>query len=251
MASKISGLIITLNEEKNIEACIKSLYLVCDDIVIVDSYSIDNTVEIAEKLGAVVVEQVFLGDGPQRTKGLDYCKHNWVLNLDADERLEGDAVTMINDLDLEISEFDCYEFKRKNYLHGKWIKECGWYPDFIRRLFDKRKTDFLPISTHTKIKSTNLKKLNAHIVHYSFDNYQDMINMVNKYSSWQAKEYFNNNKKVSLFSPFAHGTMSFISHYLLKKGFLAGIDGFNISLIKAFGSYFKYMKLYEYYKYKT
>lgn len=251
MNKQISGLIITLNEEKNISDCIKSLFLLCDDIVVVDSLSSDNTVKIARELGATVIEEKFLGDGPQRSIGLKYCKHNWVFNLDADERLEEDIINEIQNIDLENSKFDCYECKRKNYLHDKWIKVAGWYPDYVRRLFNKNNTDFLPIKTHTKIESKKFERIDAHIRHYSFDDYQDMINIMNKYSSWQAESYYNENMSISLLSPFAHGIMSFLKHYIIKRGFLAGIDGFNISLLNSLGSYFKYMKLYELYKYKN
>ena len=249
MDRKISGLVITLNEEKNIAECIQSLFTVCDDIVIVDSKSSDNTVMIAKSMGATVIEQEFLGDGPQRSVGLKYCKHDWVLNLDADERLADDFIDVITDIDFIHNSYDAYEFKRKNILHDKWIKVAGWYPDYVRRLFNKRKTNFLPVKTHTKIETTNFKKIDAHILHYSFEDYQDMINIMNKYSSWQSETLFENNKKITFLTPFGHGFLSFVKHYFLKKGFLAGIDGFNISLLNALGSYFKYMKLYERYTY--
>jgi len=245
MMSKISGLVITLNESKNIQACLESLFQVCDEVIVVDSLSTDATTKIALKYGAKVISQKFLGDGPQRNIGLQYCTHDWVLNLDADERLDEDAIEKIKSLNLDDIPYDCFEFKRKNYLHGKWIKVAGWYPDYVRRLFNRKKTEFLPIKTHTKITSKNFLRLNAHIIHYSFENYQDMINIMNKYSTWQAQSYMESNKRVTAFTPFAHGFVSFFKHYVLKRGFMAGIDGFNIALLNALGSYFKYMKAYE------
>jgi len=247
---KISGLVITYNEEKNIKRCLESMFLVCDEVIVVDSLSTDNTLKISEKLGAKVYSQAFLGDGPQRSFGLPFCKNQWILNLDADEKLDEDAVECIKKLDLNNTEYECYEFKRKNHLHEKWIKVAGWYPDYVRRLFNKQMTDFSSVKTHTKIISKVFYRLDANVIHYSFDDYSNMIEIMNKYSTWQAEAYFEDNKKVVWISPFLHGSMSFIKHYILKKGFLAGIDGFNISLLNALGSYFKYMKLYELYKYK-
>jgi glycosyltransferase involved in cell wall biosynthesis len=245
LANKISGLVITYNEEKNIESCINSLFLVCDEVIVVDSISSDNTVKIAKNCGAKVISQEFLGDGPQRSYGLKYCNNNWVLNLDADERLCDDLIVEIKKLDLNNSKYECYEFKRKNYLHNKWIKQAGWYPNYVRRLFDKNKTDFAPVKTHTKIESLKYNRLNANIIHYSFEDYANMIEIMNKYSSWQADSFFENGKKITAFTAFYHGFASFVKHYILKRGFFAGIDGFNISLLNALGSYFKYMKLYE------
>jgi len=247
---KISGLVITYNEEKNIKTCLESMFLVCDEVVVIDSLSVDKTLEIAKELGAKVYSQAFLGDGPQRTFGLQYCKNEWVLNLDADEKLDFDAIECIKKLNLDNLEYECYEFKRKNHLHQNWIKVAGWYPDYVRRLFNKNKTDFSNVKTHTKIKSNNFLRLNANVIHYSFEDYSNMIEIMNKYSSWQAQSYFDDNKKVLWISPFLHGMMSFIKHFFIKRGFIAGVEGFNISLLNALGSYFKYMKLYELYKYK-
>jgi glycosyltransferase involved in cell wall biosynthesis len=245
---KISGLVITYNEEKNIEACIKSLFKVCEDVVVIDSMSSDRTVDIAYRLGAKVYKQKFLGDGPQRSFGLKYCKNDWILNLDADERLELNTIEKIKILDLDNTHLECYEFKRKNYLHKNWIKVAGWYPDYVRRLFNKKKTDFSPVSTHTKITSKKFIRLDNNILHYSFDDYNNMIDIMNKYSSWQANEYYVSNRKVSFLSAVLHGWFSFFKSYVIKRGFLAGVEGFNISLLNGLGSYFKYMKLYEYNK---
>jgi glycosyltransferase involved in cell wall biosynthesis len=243
---KISGLIITLNEEKNIEKCIRSMLLVCDDIVVVDSLSNDKTKEISENLGALVVSQKYLGDGPQRSYGLSYCKHKWVLNLDADERVDLDLAETIKSINLDDIKFNSYEFRRKNIFHNKWIKTSGWYPDYIRRLFDKTQVDFSPLWTHTRIQSNKVKKIkNGHVVHYTSENYQEIISITNQYSSRRAEEWYTNGKKVLIIEPFLHGITAFLKAYLIKRGFMGGIDGFNISLFKGLGSYLKYMKLYE------
>jgi len=250
MVNGISGLIITLNEEKNIKECILSLQKVCNEIIIIDSNSTDLTIKIAEKEGATVIVKKFLGDGPQRNYGLKFCKNNWILNLDADERLDDDAVKSIKNLNLQDTKYEAFEFKRKNFFHEKWIKVAGWYPDYIRRLFNRKLTNFSDVNTHTKIKSKNYKRIDSHIIHYSFENYHDMLNILNKYSTWQANSLFNSGKKANVLSPISHFTISFIKHFIVKKGFLAGFDGFNISLLNSLGSYFKYAKLLEKTKYK-
>ncbi len=243
---KISGLVITLNEEKNISDCLTSLFLICDDVVVIDSYSSDETKKIAQKLGALVILQEFLGDGPQRSFGLGYCKNKWVLNLDADERLDDALIREIKILDLDNSQFDSYEFKRKSIFHNKWIKGSGWYPNYVRRLFNKTKVGFLSLRTHTKIQSNNFQRLlKGHIIHYSYKNYAEMVHIMNRYSSWQAEEMHAFNRNSGVLRAFYHGIFSFIKHYLLKRGFLDGLDGFNISLFKGIGSYLKYIKLHE------
>ncbi|UCD90625.1 MAG: glycosyltransferase family 2 protein [Desulfobacterales bacterium] len=243
--SAISGLIITFNEENNIHACIDSLRPVCDEIVVVDSYSIDNTVEIAKAAGAKVILQQFLGDGPQRSYGLQYCKYDWVLNIDADERLEEDAIDQIKRLNLADTPFEAFEFRRKNILHGKWIKVAGWYPDYVRRLFNKTHTDFSQVQMHTKIITKQSKKLNGHIIHYSFRDYSDMLTILNRYSTLKAMDLLEERKKVYIISPFTHAFFSFLKHFFIKRGCLAGLDGFVISALNSLGSFFKYAKVLE------
>lgn len=246
----ISGLVITYNEAKNIGACIESLMQVCDEVVVVDSLSKDGTVEIAESLGAKVVQQAFLGDGPQRSVGLPHCKNDWVLNLDADERLDEDMVSAIKALELEDTTCDAYEFKRKNFLNGRWIRYADWYPDYVRRLFNKTKTDFKAVKVHAKIESENVVKLNAHVIHFTYDSLEQMTAKLNSYSSWSAQELAKRGKKVSVLAPFVHGTFSFFKFYVIKLGFLEGLDGLTISLVKSVASYLKYAKLIEIYRNK-
>jgi glycosyltransferase involved in cell wall biosynthesis len=246
--AQISGLIITLNEEANIGACLASMQPVCSEIVVIDSHSTDGTVAIAEAAGAKVYRQPYLGDRPQRSYGLKYCSCDWVLNLDADERLEADAVRCIRDIDLSQSTCAAYALRRKNILHGKWIRVAGWYPDYVRRLFNRRLADFSPVYMHTKITTQRVEKLDGHIVHYSFEGYADMIRTLNSYSDWLSRGIVEKGKPVYALKPFIHGFLSFVKHYVVKRGFTAGMDGFVISSLNAFGSFFKYAKAIEHYR---
>lgn len=243
--NKFSGVVITYNGEEYLERCLESLFQVCDDVVVVDSHSDDSTVDIARKLGARVIDHDYLGDGPQRSLGVLHCKHDWIINLDQDEILGSDLIERLPQLDLQNPAVEAYECRRKNHLHGKWIKVAGWYPDYICRIFNKNKTDFSQVKTHARIQTARLRQLHEHILHYSFRDLRDMIDRLNLYSDWQAETLFNNGKKVSTFTPAIHGMISFAKHYLVKRGVLAGLDGLSISILNALGSYFKYAKLIE------
>lgn len=135
---EISGLVITYNEEKCIGKCIDALFRICDEVIVIDSLSVDNTVKIAEEKGAKVISQAFLGDGPQRIHGLPYCKNDWILNLDADEILAEDAEKFILSRKYEDQHFDVYAFSLYNYLGNKLINFSGWYPDKTSRFFYKK-----------------------------------------------------------------------------------------------------------------
>lgn len=242
---KISGLIITFNEEHNIKDCILSLLSVCDDVVVVDSCSVDGTVEIAKSLDATVLTQPFLGDGPQRIHGLPHCKHQWVLNLDADERLEEDSIQAIQSLNLAEDDVDVYEFKRNNFIGTHITRYAGQYPDYVARLFHQQTANFSPVRAHTRVKGAKHKRLNCHIKHFSYKNWSDLFSRQCKYATWGAEELAKRNKKLSALSPFTHGLWSFFRHYFVKCGYLAGLDGLTISVAKAIGAYLKYAHAIE------
>lgn len=244
---KISGNIITLNEEKNIAACIESMQTVCDEIVIVDSGSKDNTVEIAKSLGAIVVHQPYLGDGIQKNVALDHTTHHWVLSLDADERLTPEMTKAIQQLDLDASSVEGYSFRRQNMIGSRWIKQCGWYPDRCIRLYDTNKTRFADVKQHSSVQAKSVKDINADIVHYSFNNIGELFAKPGRnFSGRAAKIMYAKGKKANAFSPFIHGLNAFIRKYIFQRGFLGGVDGMTIALSSAINSYLKYAKLLEY-----
>lgn len=241
----ISGLVITYNEEANIRDCILSLKTVCDDIVVVDSCSQDKTVEIAKSLGATVLIQPFLGDGPQRIFGLPHCQHSWVLNLDADERLEDDAIAAIKELSLDQDGVDVYELRRNNYIGDRLTHLAGQYPDYVARLFNKSTANFSPVRAHTRVKGQKHQRLTAHIRHYSYKNWSDLFSRQCKYATWGAEELAKRGKAISPFAPFTHGLWSFVRHYVVKLGLFAGLDGLTIAIAKALGAYLKYAHAIE------
>jgi len=243
----ITGMVITLNESKNITECIESLLQVCSEIIVVDSNSTDNTVELAESLGAKVVTQSYLGDGFQKNVGLDYTSNDWVLSLDADERLTDEMVNAIKKLDLKLAIHDAFAFRRRNYIGSRWIKQCGWYPDFCIRLYNSKEVKFSEVKQHASVQAKNPKRLNADIIHYSFENIGQLFAKPGRdFSGRAAKIMYKKGKRANSLSPFAHGLNAFIRKYIFQRGFLGGIDGMTVALSSAVNSYLKYAKLLEY-----
>lgn len=239
----ISGLVITYNEEKNIEKCIDALFEVCNEVIIVDSLSSDKTVELAQKKGAKVVSQKFLGDGPQRSFGLPYCKNDWILNLDADEFLDVDAKSFILEKKFDQDVYDAFSFRVKNYLGDKLINFSGWYPDHKVRFFNKRTSRPSDDLVHQKIITKREKKIPVHILHYGWDSLEQIISKKNQYSTWHAQQLFYQGKRISKIKPVVNGIVAFVRCYFFKKGIFNGLDGLTIALIQAFFSYTKYSKL--------
>lgn len=242
---KITAIIVTLNEEHNIKDCILSCQKVCEEVIVVDSCSIDQTVNIAEELGSKVIIQKYLGGGPQRNLGVIHARNDWILNIDADERVNTDMIADIKRLDLSKSTFDGYAFRRKSYIGNRWQKM--WYPDYVTRLYNKNKTSFCNSIGHSKVQSEKIKKLDSHILHYS---YKDLLHIVQKltfFTSNGSKMLYNKNKKVTVFTPIFRAIFAFFKHYILKKGFLNGIDGLTISVYNSFTTYMKYAIVLETY----
>jgi glycosyltransferase involved in cell wall biosynthesis len=239
----ISGLIITFNEEKMIGKCIDALFKVCDEVIIVDSLSKDRTVEIAKAKGAIVIDQAFLGDGPQRSHGLPYCKNDWILNLDADEFLDADAEDFIKKEKYLKGDYDAFSFRVKNFLGEKLIDFAGWYPDHKVRFFNKKSARPSDSKVHQTIITTNEKKVAVHILHYGWDSLEQIITKKNQYSGWHAQQLFDQGVRVSAFKPILNGTVAFVRCYFFKNGIFNGLDGLTISMIQSFFSYIKYAKL--------
>jgi len=245
--NNITGIIITLNEEKNIEACILSLQQICREIIVVDSESTDRTREIAAKLGAKVYVQPYLGDGFQKNAGLKYANNQWIFSLDADERLTTELVEAINNLDLDNTHYWGYAMRRRNYIGSRWIRSCGWYPNYLVRLFRQDKLIHSQTKQHASVPSDNTCKLRADMLHYTYNTIGELFSKpARNYSTRSAKIMYLNGKRANVFSPLHHGFWAFIGNYIFKGGILGGVDGLTLSIAIACNAYLKYAKLLEY-----
>lgn len=240
---KLSVALITKNEGKNLPDCLKSVSF-ADDIVVVDSGSSDRTVGIAKEFGCRVFIEDWKGYGPQKKSAIDKCNYEWVLLLDADERVSEEAKkAILNTLGEPAA--DAYSFTRKNYLHGRWLRHSGYWPDRQVRLVNKNKGRFRGVIHEKWVTEGHVHDLNAHLEHFAFSNYSDMLRTLNEYSSVIAEELFNSGRRAHVFSPVYHGIGMFFKIYLVEKGFLDGMDGLVTAITKAGGSFFKYAKLIE------
>lgn len=243
MNQRLTVTIITLNEEELIQDCIESAWKVADEIIVVDSLSSDKTREIAKTLGAQVIEQSYLGDGLQKDFGVQFAKNDWILHLDADERLDEQMIADIKAINYTDTTFDAYAFRRKNYIGSRWQKV--WYPDYMIRLYHKDRCRFSPMIGHSSLTTKNYKRMEGNIIHYSFKDLSDCLVRAAKYSKRDAMVLLERNSKVQSWDPVLHGTASFIKFFFLKKGFIYGLDGLSASLLAALRSYLKYAHVIE------
>jgi glycosyltransferase involved in cell wall biosynthesis len=248
---KISGCIITYNEEKNLYDCLESIKDIVDEIVVVDSGSKDKTIEIAKEFGANVYVIPFQGYVKQKNTCIELAKHNWVLCLDADERVSSELREEIKKIKREGADVDGYYVRRKTCYVYKWIKHSDWYPDYKLRLFNKQKGKWTGKDPHDYVEvKGKTKKIPKDLLHYSFDSIEDHINTIQKFTTIGAEELYKDGKKITIFGIIGHAFFIFFKMYILKLGFLDGSAGFIASVLSSFHVFSKYAKLYVKYKKK-
>jgi len=240
----VSAAIIACNEEAKLPACLSSLRDFDDVVVVVDARTTDGTARVAEDFRCSVFIEEWMGFDRQKQMAVDRCRHDHVLLIDADERLSPGAADVIRQA-LQAGTADAYSFRRKNHVGGRWIKHSGWWPDRVVRLLDRRKCR-VEGSVHEKVVvDGRTAELDAVLEHYSYENYSEMAERVNHYSSLSAAELFVKGKKANRLSPFAHAGWMFFRTLVVRRGFLDGFDGFAISFFNAYKTFLKYLKLLE------
>lgn len=243
----LSAVIITYNEEKNIERCIKSIGKMADEILVVDSFSDDKTEKICKKLNVKFIQNKFKGHIEQKNFAIKKAKYDWVLSLDADEALSKELKESISTV-LDNPKLSAYRMNRLTNYCGKWIKHCGWYPDSKIRLFDRNIAQWGGINPHDKIilkENTDLGFLKGDILHYTVNSISEHINVINKYSQIAAEHSYKEGKRTNIFGILIRTITKFIRDYFLKLGFLDGYYGLVICVNSAHSKFLKYTKIYE------
>ncbi len=240
---KLSVVIITKNEEKNISRTLESVKW-ADEIVIVDSQSTDRTVEIAVSFGAKIYSPPWRGYGLAKKEAVNRATHSWILSIDADEVVTGDLKEEINSLlESENQKVGYYIPRLTNFL-GKWIKHSGWYPDYVLRLFNKEFGNFNENVVHEAVVvSGETGYLKNDLLHYSYPNLEEYFNKYNRYTTIGAEELYKKEKKASIFEIVIKPFIAFIKHFIIKAGFLDGVEGFLVSFLSATAVMVKYAKL--------
>lgn len=244
---KISAVIITYNEEKYIEQCIRSVAEVADEIVVVDSISSDRTPEICKKLGVRFIEQPFLGYKEQKNFALNTASNDWVLSLDADEALSVELKDEILKIkNSEPKNIAGYHFNRLNYYCGQWIYHTAYYPERKLRLFDRTKGKWGGLNPHDKFilnPGYKSKLIKGNLLHWFIDSYEEHIQKINRFSTISANSYYQARKTSNFFKIIFNPLFHFFRSYIFKFGILDGFNGFVISALNSYLCFLKYLKL--------
>ncbi len=246
--NKVSAVIITKNEERNLARCLQSLQGVADELLIIDSFSDDRTCSIAEEYGARVIQKEWTGYGPTKNFGNENAQFDYILSLDADEALSEELSTAIIS-EKEALTRPAYSMNRLLNYCGSWIRHGGYYPDRKTRLFDRRIFKWSDDPVHetllpdTKVMRKEIKALNGDLYHYSYHSVSDHVERINRYSSLAAKSLVS--RKALRLHMLCNPLWRFFSSYVLKAAFLDGHAAYLLCRIQAFEVYLKYAKAWH------
>jgi glycosyltransferase involved in cell wall biosynthesis len=247
---KLSVVIISFNEEKNIQRCLESVKDVADEIVILDSNSTDQTVAIATKMGAIVKQDLFRGYIQQVNNAIQLASYDYILSLDADEALDSVLSASIQKAKNNFKS-RAYRMNRCCNYCGQFIRHGSWYPDAKLRLFDKRFAHAGGLDPHPEIvlkESLPVENLKGDILHYSYDTISEHVAQNNKFSTLAAAAYFREGKKASIFKIIVRPGWAFFLSFFLRLGFLDGLFGLVIAIQISHLTFLKHLKLYLLYK---
>lgn len=236
---KISTAIITLNEEDNILRALESVSWT-DEVVVLDSGSSDQTIDICRDWGARVIAGKFDGYVALKNRAMRHTTGEWILSIDADEEVSPELRAEIEEIINSQEALDGYRMPRKNHYLGKWMRYCGWYPDYQLRLWKRGTGNWVGGSVHERVDvQGQVGRTDGALNHYTYNSLDEHVTRMNRYAGLHAKDRYMNGKRANalhlLFAP----VLQFIKLYVLRLGFLGGMRGLMVS---GMGSYYAYLK---------
>lgn len=240
----ITATVLTKNSEKHIEELLAALKSI-DEVLLYDNGSKDRTLQIAKNFpNCRIVEGPFLGFGPTHNKASSLAKNDWIFSVDSDEIPSKELLEEISSLSLNAQ--TVYSVPRHNLFNGKWIYTCGWWPDRVIRIYNRKTTQFTDALVHESVIKGNLQEaaLKAPLKHYSYDSLSDFLKKMESYSTLFAEGRKGKTASSPLKAIF-HGWFAFFKSYILKRGILQGYEGYLISKYNGQTAFWKYMKLYH------
>lgn len=241
----LSATIITLNEEKNLRACLESVGF-ADEVIVVDSGSEDQTLTIAREFTNKVFQEPWQGFARQKNMAQDKAQGPWILNIDADERITPELKEEILSVLQKGSPYAGFKIPRKNFFCGQWIRHGGWYPNYQLRLYLKEAGNFAQREVHEQVVvKGKVGTLKAPLEHYTYNAISDYLKRMDRYSDLSALQYLQEGKRVSWPEILFRTKYTFFKMWVLQKGFLDGANGLILAVLYSYYTFIKYVKLKE------
>lgn len=238
----LSVIVITKNEAASIRACLESVRW-ADEIVVLDSGSGDETAAICREYTDKVVVTDWPGFGPQKNRALDLARGDWVLSLDADERVSAELRREIEAAMAAPGGYSAFKMPRLSSYCGRYMRHSGWWPDYVTRLFKRGSARFSDDLVHERLIAEGVAgALESPLLHETYRDLEEVLDKVNAYSSAGALMLHRKGKEASLKGAVAHGLWAFVRTYFLRRGFLDGREGFMLAVSNAEATYYRYLK---------
>lgn len=242
----VSVVVLTKNEEKNIQECLESVFGWAGEIIVVDDESTDKTFEIARKYTGRVITKKMDIEGSQRNFAYAQAENLWVLSLDADERVTKELKEEIEEAMHKKTEYNGFTIPRRNFIGGYWVRYGGWYPSPQLKLFRKDKFRYEEVAVHPRaFMDEPCGHLKSDIIHYSYKDIEDFINKLNNQTTREARKWFNQNKPMHLVRFIWRTYDRFMRTYFGKKGYKDGFIGFVVAYFAGLYQFMSYLKFRE------
>lgn len=242
----ITVIIPTYNEAENLEQLLP-LVDWADEVLVIDSFSEDDSIQIAQKYGAKIEQHVYENSAAQKNRAIEWASHEWIFLIDADERPTAALISEIQSLLKQKSiEKEAYWIGRRNYFLNKRVRYSGWQNDAVIRFFNKNHCRYAQQHVHAEVEcSGKVGRLNEKLIHYTFKDFDHFLEKMHRYAKWSAKDHLEQTKSVGLFHLLLKPFFRFFKHYILQGGILDGRVGFIISVLMAWGVLLRYLYILE------
>ena len=241
----LSVTVITHNEGPHVAGALESVAW-ADEIVVVDSGSTDDTVAIAERYATRVVQHQWTGYGTQKNYAADLASHDWILSIDADERVAPALAGEIRALLQQGPKAAGYEISRVAHYLGRWIRSTDWYPDFHVRLYDRRTARWSEAAVHESIQCPGrVERLRGELLHYPYRDVSEHLAKIDRYTTLIARQWAADGRRTAAWEAIVYPRLAFLRNFILRRGFLDGHTGLVVSMLNSYYVFLKYVKLFE------
>lgn len=244
--TKVSVTIITLNEAKNVDACLASVTW-ADEVLVVDSGSTDGTVERARAAGVRVLTNDWAGYAAQKNFAAAQASHDWILSIDADERVTPELAAEIRSTLAAVPAVSGFRIPRVTWCFGRWIRTTDWYPDYQLRLYDRRRARWTPRRVHESVETDDRPgRLASDLQHYAYRDIGHHLETMDRYTTLAAQEMYDRGRQAGFVDLAIHPAAAFARNYVLRRGCLDGIPGLMVSTMNAYYVFLKFAKLWTF-----